>query len=40
MIPGETVDSRQDYDLVMSGQLFEINSTWVIAPITFYEDKT
>jgi hypothetical protein len=40
MIPGETVDSRQDYDLSMSGQLFEINSTWVIAPITFYEDQT
>ncbi|MBC8441992.1 MAG: hypothetical protein H8D87_20180 [Deltaproteobacteria bacterium] len=38
MIPGETVDSRQAYDLIMSGQLFEINSTWVIAPITFYED--
>jgi len=40
MIPGETVDSRQDYDLIMSGQVFEINSTWVVAPITFYEDKT
>jgi len=39
MIPGETVDSRQDYDFNLSNQLFEINLKWVIAPITFYEGK-
>jgi hypothetical protein len=37
-IPGHTVESLQEYDNGMSGQLFAINTEWVIAPITFYEE--
>ena len=37
-IPGNTVESLQDYDYKMSGQLFAINTDWVVVPITFYEE--
>ena len=36
-IPGETVTDIMDYDNSMSGKLFEINTSWSIVPITFYE---
>jgi len=38
IIPGGTFESLQDYDTSMSGKLFELNTEWVIAPITFYKE--
>lgn len=36
-VPGESVAEKRAYDLAMSGRFFEINTDWVIVPITFYE---
>lgn len=36
-IPDNTVEGLQKYDKYMSDKPFELNSKWVIAPITFYE---
>jgi len=38
IVPGDSFEERQAYDLRLSGKLFELNADWVIAPITFYEE--
>jgi len=38
LIPGQGVESLQNYDIQTSGSLFQLNKSWVIAPITFYKE--
>lgn len=39
LLPGESVHERMAYDNSMAGRVFEINTDWVIVPITFYEGE-
>lgn len=39
LVPGETVLEKMAYDAQMSGKVFEINTDWVIVPISFYEGE-
>jgi len=39
ILPGETVLDRMQYDMEMSDKCFEINTEWVIVPITFYKKE-
>lgn len=38
LVPGETFHEKLEYDGKMSGKAFEINTDWVIVPITFYKE--